>query len=536
MNTRTVVLCILDGYGLGRQDESDAVYQADTPNIDALMQHHPWGKLKAHGTAVGLPTDGDMGNSEVGHNAMGAGRVFAQGAKLVQVALKTGAMWESPVWKRAIQSTTLHFLGLLSDGNVHSHIDHLVQMIERAHSDGVQSVCVHVLTDGRDVSPRSTIRYISQLEITLSNINQNENRHYRIATGGGRMWITLDRYEADWSMVERGWNCHVMGEGTRYASATKAVQTQYDADEKIDDQWLKEFIIGDYSGMQDGDAVLFYNFRGDRAIEISNAFDAIDFPHFERRFPEGVNGDIYYAGMMQYDGDLKIPPNYLVEPPQIDNTVGDQLSKAGKRVFALSETQKFGHVTFFFNGNRSGALDGETQQEIKSLNVPFDQAPKMKADAITNLCVEAITSEQYDHIRLNIANGDMVGHTGNLEATIEAVEFVDACVGRIVQVCDTHNAILLITADHGNADEMAQWDKKTKAAKRDKNGKMVPSTAHSTHPVPFIVVDTKGEWTIRNESGSMLGGLSQIGATLLKLCDVPIPDDYLPELVTLSEK
>ena len=528
---QSVVLCILDGYGLGRQDQTDAVFQARTPNMDALMANHPWGKLKAHGTAVGLPTDGDMGNSEVGHNAMGAGRVFAQGAKLVQIALETGAMWDSPVWQRAVQAKTLHFMGLLSDGNVHSHIDHLTQMLNQADQDGVTSVCIHPLTDGRDVSPRSALHYIEQLETVLAAISQKPNRHYRIATGGGRMWMTMDRYEADWPMVERGWNCHVVGEGTRYDSAAQAVQTQYDADEKLDDQWLKPFVIGDYTGMQDGDAVIFTNFRGDRAIEISSAFDHDEFPHFDRRFPDGVEGRIYYAGMMEYDGDLHIPQNFLVAPPQIDNTVGDQMANAGKKVFAMSETQKFGHVTFFFNGNRSGALEGETQQEIESLNVPFDQAPRMKAEAITNQAVAAIQSESYDHIRINIANGDMVGHTGNLEATIEAVEFVDECVGKLVEACKTHNAILLVTADHGNADEMAQWDKKKKAPKVDVHGNWVPSTAHSKHPVPFIIMDPQNVWTINGTNGAHIGGLAQIGATLLKLCDVPIPSDYLPELV-----
>ena len=532
MTQRPVVLCILDGIGLGRQDECDAVHLAKTPVIDRLLNIAPWGKLKAHGTAVGLPTDDDMGNSEVGHNAMGAGRIFAQGAKLVNNAFDSGAMWESSVWKRAVQTTTLHFLGLLSDGNVHSHIKHLLQMISQAHIEGVQHVRVHVLTDGRDVSPRSALEYIAQLEEHLSTFN-NSGRDYSIATGGGRMWITLDRYEADWPMVERGWACHILGEGSRYDSASAAVQAQYDADDGIDDQWLKPFVIGDYTGVADGDSIIFYNFRGDRAIEISSVFDtpADEFTHFEKRFPEGVEGNVFFAGMMEYDGDLHIPQNYLVAPPAIDTTVGEQLANASKRVFALSETQKFGHVTFFFNGNRSGALDGETQQEIPSLNVPFNQAPKMKAFEVTNLSVNAIESKQYDHIRLNIANGDMVGHTGDLQATIEAVEFVDECVGRLVEACKDTDSILLVTADHGNADEMAQWDKKKKAPKRNAKGDLVPSTAHSKNPVPFIVFDPQNEWSVNGNNGDILGGLSQIGATLLDLCGVQIPDSYLPSLV-----
>lgn len=532
MTERPVVLCILDGVGLGRKDESDAVHLAKTPCLDTLMQNHPWGKIKAHGTAVGLPTDDDMGNSEVGHNAMGAGRIFAQGAKLVNNAFSSGDLWHSPVWKRIMQSKTVHFLGLLSDGNVHSHIDHLLQMITQADKEGQNTIRIHVLTDGRDVAPRSALEYIERLESHLATFN-HRGRDYAIATGGGRMWITLDRYEADWPMVERGWRCHMLGEGARYPSASAAVQSQYETDDSIDDQWLKPFVIGDYKGVCDGDAVILFNFRGDRAIEISSVFDSQPsaFAPFKKEFPEGVDGDIFFAGMMEYDGDLNIPRNYLVAPPAIDTTVGEQLANAGKRVFALSETQKFGHVTFFFNGNRSGALEGETQQEIPSLNVPFNQAPRMKALEVTNLSVEAINSKQYDHIRLNIANGDMVGHTGDLQATIEAVEFVDECVGRLVEVCKDTGSILLVTADHGNADEMAQWDKKSKSPKRRADGSLVPSTAHSRNPVPFIVYDPKEEWTLNDEYGTLIGGLSQIGATLLEMCGVSTPDGYLPSLV-----
>ena len=528
---RPVVLCILDGIGLGRKDECDAVHLAKTPHLDALMTSNSWGRLKAHGTAVGLPTDDDMGNSEVGHNAMGAGRIFAQGAKLVNNAFEKGAMWTSPIWQRAIQAKTLHFLGLLSDGNVHSHIKHLLQMISQAHQEGVQQIRIHILTDGRDVAPRSALTYIEQLEGHLHPFNNQPQRDYRIATGGGRMWMTMDRYEADWEMVERGWNCHVLGEGTRYNSASEAVQTQYDADAKIDDQWLKEFVVGDYQGMADGDAVILFNFRGDRAIEISSVFDSADFSHFQKRFPQGVRGDIFFAGMMEYDGDLHIPAQYLVAPPAIDTTVGEQLANAHKKVFALSETQKFGHVTFFFNGNRSGALPGETQQEIPSLNVPFNQAPRMKALEVTNQTIKAIESQSYDHIRINIANGDMVGHTGDLQATIEAVEFTDTCVGRIVEACQQTNSVLLITADHGNADEMAQWDKKTKAPKRDADGHLVPSTAHSKNPVPCILFDPQNEWALKTTDTDLLGGLAQIGASVLQLADVTIPDCYLPSLV-----
>lgn len=525
-----VVLCILDGIGWGNRDEMDAVYQANTPHLDRLMHTYPWGLLQAHGTAVGLPSDDDMGNSEVGHNAMGAGRVFAQGATLVQNAIQSGTMWQSASWKEAVHiaknGKTLHLLGLLSDGNVHSHIDHAIAMVQRADIEEISQVCLHILTDGRDVSPRSALAYIEKMETILATINTKGNRFYQIASGGGRMWMTMDRYEADWDMVQRGWNCHVLAQGRRFLHATDAVSTLYSENPKMDDQWLPAFVLGDYQGMQDGDAVILFNFRGDRAIEISKAFEDKSISTMQRG-----NISLFFAGMMEYDGDTHIPSRYLVPPPQISTTVGDILSKAKKTVFSISETQKFGHVTFFFNGNRSGALDGETQYEIPSFNVPCNQKPEMKAEDICGVVISAIQSGQYDHIRCNFANGDMVGHTGDFEATKLAVEIVDACVGKLAQACIEHNALLLITADHGNADEMAQWDKKAKKYKKNADGSFVVSTSHSLNPVPCILLDPSNTWTLIGEKEQQLGGLAQIGATILHLCGLEIPSSYLPSLV-----
>ena len=524
-----VVLCIMDGVGLRDDSHGNAVKQAQTPHLDRLMAEHAWCALRAHGTAVGLPSDGDMGNSEVGHNAMGAGRIFEQGASLVEAALASGRMWQSPVWKKLTEAPTLHLMGLVSDGNVHSHVRHLNAMIARAALDGVPRLRVHILTDGRDVDPRSALTWVEPLEANLA-AHRTEGRDYRVASGGGRMHITMDRYEADWDMVARGWQCHVHGEGRPFPSATQAIQTLYEEDRRVDDQWLPAFVIVDPNGepvgrIHDGHAVLFFNFRGDRAIEISRAFTESDFSGFER----GRTPKVYYAGMMQYDGDLHVPDEYLVAPPAIDRTVGEQLIAAGKRTFACSETQKFGHVTFFFNGNRSGYLDEAQERylDIPSDNAPFEERPWMKAAEVADACIEAIQSGTFDHVRLNFANGDMVGHTGHLEAARMAVEAVDLQIGRLWEATQAVGGILIITADHGNADDMFMRNKAGDPLK-NAEGTYVPRTSHTLAPVPFIVCDPRGRRELHNHDGA---SIAAIGTTVLELLGVPVPEDYLPGLV-----
>jgi len=468
-----------------------------------------------------------MGNSEVGHNAMGAGRVFEQGAKLVQEAIASGEAWQTEVWKNLVSAKTLHLIGLLSDGNVHSHIDHLMAMIDQAMTDGVVRLRVHALTDGRDVPARSAPSYIEPLEKKLAQCSTGAC-DYAIASGGGRMRITMDRYEADWSMVERGYRTHVLGEGRHFASASEAIETLYGEDPETNDQWLEAFVCvrdGQPVGpILDGDAVLFFNFRGDRAIEISQALEGDRFDRFDR----GDAPDIFFAGMMQYDGDLRLPQNYLVPPPAIDRTMGEYLVAAGLRSFVISETQKYGHVTYFFNGNRSGYLDEqlETYVEIPSDNIPFDQRPWMKAAEITDAAIEAIGSGDYDHVRLNLANGDMVGHTGNLEATRIAVSAVDHCVARLEQAVRAAKGVLVVTADHGNADEMWMRDKGGEVI-RSEGGDPLARTAHTLHPVPAILIDPSGERTLKADRDS---GIAQIGATVLALLGLETPEGYLPSL------
>ena len=420
---RPVLTIVMDGVGLAPAGEANAVSLARTPNLDKLLANYPMIRLRAHGTAVGLPSDDDMGNSEVGHNALGSGQVFAQGAKLVSNSIETGKMFTSETWQTLVNGvksngSTLHFIGLFSDGNVHSHIDHLKAMLNQAKAEGVAKIRIHILLDGRDVGETSAFEYIDPFEDFLSSL-RDETCDVKIASGGGRMKITMDRYEANWAMVEAGWKTHVLGEGRLFASAHEAVET-YRAETGAIDQDLDPFVIGEngqpVGTIEDGDSVIFYNFRGDRAIEISKTFEAgADFDKFDRvRVP-----NVLYAGMLEYDGDLHIPSRYLVSPPEITNTMGEYLADAGINQYAISETQKYGHVTYFWNGNRSGKFSDEleTYVEIPSDIVPFEQRPWMKCAEITDKLIEALESGKYDCLRVNFPNGDMVGHTGSLAAT-----------------------------------------------------------------------------------------------------------------------
>ena len=469
-----VVLVIMDGVGIGKYQEGDAVLDSNTPFLHYMMDKLPMTTLKAHGTAVGLPSDADMGNSEVGHNAMGCGRVFAQGAKLVTQAIETGRMFEGDTWKELIgkvneKQSTLHFIGLFSDGNVHSHIDHLKGMITKALAEGVKSIRLHILLDGRDVPETSALDYVDPFESWLADQAAAAGADCRIASGGGRMVITMDRYGANWDMVRKGWETHVAGKGRYFKNAHEAIETLR-AETKAIDQDLPPFVISDdgatpVGAIKDGDAVVYFNFRGDRALEISQAFEQPDFDKFERTpYPQ-----VYYAGMMEYDGDLHIPNHYLVNPPEIDRTLGEYLATTGITQLAISETQKFGHVTYFFNGNRSGMFDPKTEKyvEVPSDVVPFEQRPWMQCALITDQVCDAIAEGKYQFIRLNFPNGDMVGHTGVYQAVQTSMAALDICLERIYNAVEKAGGVMIITADHGNADDMYEHDK-TGAVKLDK--------------------------------------------------------------------
>ena len=463
----------------------------------------------------------------------GSGQVIDQGARLVDIALEDGSVFSDDGFKYISESFadhTLHFIGLLSDGGVHSRTDQLFLFIRGAAERGAKKIRVHVLTDGRDVPDGSSVRFVDELEAVLKSLPEGVDG--KIASGGGRMRVTMDRYEADWKIVERGWQAHVLGEAPhKFADAKTAVATLRGSGEAaVSDQWLDPFVIVDDAGkpvgtVEDGDAVVLTNFRADRVIEISKAFEYADFTAFDRvRWPK-----TRFVGMMQYDGDLKLPARYLVPPPAITRVSGELLAASGVSTFACSETQKFGHVTFFWNGNRSGYFNEslETYVEIPSDAVPFNEAPDMKAREITEAGKEAILSKKFKMIRINYANPDMVscsffsnlsfplpffprsfrathtarellsevaakrrekkarrssgnslgskrkkhlqnqvGHTGDLAATTGACALVDKCLGELLEVCESLGGRWLVTADHGNADDMVQRHKKSKREKK----------------------------------------------------------------------
>jgi 2,3-bisphosphoglycerate-independent phosphoglycerate mutase len=515
-----VLVIVMDGYGLSQLDVGNAIAAARKPTLDRLFAEFPHISLRAHGTAVGMPSDDDMGNSEVGHNAIGAGQVYSQGAALVANAIADGSIWQGQAWQQIVAGAkagrgVIHFIGLFSDGNVHSHIDHLKAMVVQAKLEGVKIVRIHALLDGRDVPETSALDYVVPFEAFLAGLG-SDGFDARIASGGGRQAITMDRYDANWPMVEKGWKTHVLGQGPQFANATAAVNGLRASHPGTIDQDLPEFVIAEHGQpvgtIEDGDSVVFYNFRGDRAIEITRAFVEPDFSRFERvRSPQ-----VTYAGMLQYDGDLQLPKRFLVTPPAIRDTSGEWFSKAGLSQFACSETQKFGHVTYFWNGNRSSKFEGETWQEVPSDVVPFEQRPWMKSAEIADAMIAALQSGQYQLLRCNFANGDMVGHTGNFRAATMAVEAVDLALARLLPAIAAAGGVALITADHGNAEEMFELDKKTQQPVLNPDGSYKAKTAHTLDPVPLILFDpvTGGKLGLKQTASA---GLSQIAATVANL-------------------
>jgi 2,3-bisphosphoglycerate-independent phosphoglycerate mutase len=513
-----VVTIVMDGYGFNPSGEGNAIAAACKPTLDRLLANYSNVLLKAHGRAVGMPTDEDMGNSEVGHNAIGAGQVYNQGAALVADSIQSGEIFARDAWKEIVgnvrgKNTVLHFIGLFSDGNVHSNIAHLKAMVAQSKQEGLKKVRIHILLDGRDVPETSALDYVLPFEQFLSEL-RSEDFDVCIASGGGRMQITMDRYNANWKMVEAGWKTHVLGEGRLFESAANAIETLR-GETKAIDQDLPPFVIAKDGApvgpIVDGDSVVFFNFRGDRAIEITRAFEEENFAEFDRvRFPK-----VCYAGMLQYDGDLKLPNRFLVPPPAIKNTSGEWFSQAGIKQFACSETQKFGHVTYFWNGNRSSKFDGETYLEIPSDVVPFEQRPWMKAAEVTDAMIEALKSGKYQTLRCNYPNGDMVGHTGSFRAATMAIEAVDLGLSRLLPVIDALGGVALITADHGNADEMYEIDKKTGLPKVNKDGSFKAKTSHTLNKVPCILYDNVSGGKLALREGDW--GLSNLAATTANL-------------------
>ncbi len=537
-----VLNVILDGIASSPHQAGNAVYHARTPCLDWLQKNCLHRSLYAHGHHVGMPQKNDMGNSEVGHNALGAGRIFAQGAKLVQDAITSGALYKSAPWQQLITTVTsrqcaLHFLGLLSDGNVHAHIEHLESLVEHAAQRGCPRIYLQLLSDGRDTPPTSALQLIARLEDKLTVIRKlAPASDIRIVSLAGRMVAFMDRYEANWDMVQRGWELVVNGKAPIYPSAAAGITAlRQAAATSFNDQYLPPFLIADAKHpvvtIKEHDVVVCFNFRGDRAIELSRAFE--NRAPLIQRNPLTVT----YYGMTLYDGDTQTPKQYLLPPPAINRTMGEYLTASGVKLFALSETQKYGHVTYFWNGNRSQPFSKtlETYIEIKNTDRPFEESPWMKAAEITDAAISAINSGNYRFGRINYPNGDMVGHSGDFNAAILAVEAVDLSLSRLLKAVAAAEGIAIVTADHGNCDEMFALSEAGEPL-LTANGNPVPKTSHSIHPVPFFIYDPayKNEYTLSQEQTLHAAGIANIAATTFMLMGYEAPKDYLPSLIKFT--
>jgi 2,3-bisphosphoglycerate-independent phosphoglycerate mutase len=512
------------------------VASAFKPNWEWLKKNALYTELKAHGTAVGMPSDEDMGNSEVGHNAIGAGRVFSQGASLVENAINSRALFEGETWKEMIANvvqhhTQLHFIGLLSDGNVHSHIRHLIAMLKEAKAAGVKKVRVHVLLDGRDVPPQSALVYVDQLEATLKELSTDgcdfRHRVRRRAPGhhDGPLRGGLEH-------GQEGVGHPLEGRGAPVPVRPRRHREVPADNPAVIDQDLPPFVVArdgkPVGALHANDSVIMINFRGDRALETCRAFEEENFTKFER----GPKPKVKFAGMMEYDGDTHTPKKYLVSPPAIDRTMGEYLTGSGVNILAVSETQKYGHVTYFFNGNRSGKFNEKLEDyvEIKSDRLPFEQRPWMKAAEITDVVLESIRANKHKFIRINYPNGDMVGHTGHVQAVEISVEATDLCVGRLMEAIKAAGGILVLTADHGNADEMYERNKKGEIVMDPRTGQPKAKTSHSLNPVPCFVWDPAGTAKARLSAAAQKGGLgiTSLTATCLKTARLRPPRRLRP--------
>ncbi len=537
-NRGLILTIVLDGIGISPREEGNAFKQAYTPTLTKLLKNTLYREIFAHGTHVGLPTDDDMGNSEVGHNALGAGNIYPQGAKLVNLAIKQNAIPSNPNWQKAInqvktKSSKLHFLGLLSDGNVHSHLDHLKYLVENAAKEGVQNIFLHLFLDGRDTEPHSSLNYLADLQAFFARVKEKYQILPQIASFGGRMIIVMDRYEADWSMIEKGWQLIVEGEGEKCWDALEKVKEIKKNDPNLNDQYIPPHIVADpqtnapLATVDDNDSVVFFNFRGDRAIEMCQALENEKLPTIEKK----KHPKIFFVGLLEYDPDKKIPRNFLINPPKIAEVMGQYLVHNKVKLFALSETQKYGHVTYFWNGNRSNKFNESLEDyfEIPSDNVPFDERPWMKSAEIADKTIELIQSEKYQCGRINFPNGDMVGHTGELTATRLSVEAVDWQLARILKALEKVNGVAIILADHGNCEEMYQIDK-NQNTKKDDLGNSLKKTSHTTNKVPLFIFDPlySGEYSWQEVDNP---GLSNIASTTLELLNFAPPDTFRPSLL-----
>lgn len=510
-----VVLAVMDGVGIAPAGPGNAVSLAHTEFLDRASQEYLNIPLAASGEAVGT-LKGDMGNSEVGHNALGSGQIIKQGIAGVEDAFKTGQIWDSRAWTAVIDNvlknhSTLHFSGIFSDGNIHANIAHLEKMIFMANARGVERIRVHLVFDGRDVPPQSEPKYIVRLESFLRPF-VSQGRDYKIASGGGRMVVVSDRYENDWPMVKRGWDMFFGHAENYFHSAAEGIEALRRQDPKVIDQYLPPFIVVDehdqpVGPVKKGDSFIYYDFRADRAIEISQAFTYIDFPYFDRGDyrPE----DVVFAGMTEYNSDTHVPELQLVPPITIHDPLNTFLGQHHVSQLAVSETVKFGHITYYFNGNSYDRAEGEDHIKIDSSTLPFDTRPWMQSAEIADAVLDNLN--KYKFIRLNFPGGDMVGHFGEIEPVITAMEAIDLQLARIAKKVDELGGILLITADHGNAEELL-----------DEHGQ--PKTSHTTNKVPCIFYDNtknRGKYTINDIKDPGLSNVAATIATLLGLENLP---------------
>lgn len=529
-----VVLAILDGVGLAPDGPGNAVSKAHTPFLGRAAREYLRVALDASGEAVGL-VPGQMGNSEVGHNTMGVGRAMKQDIARVNEAFASGEVFKSEAWVGAITTVlsrnrdrgeldkygvvwynqeigpaTLHFAGIFSDGGVHSHIDHLEQMIERAYHDGVRRMRVHAVLDGRDTPPQSEPKYIRRFE---NFVKKFPDADIKIADGGGRMVFVSDRYENDWDMVARGWDAMVNGEADYFfKTPEEAISILRRINPEVQDQDLPAFVIVDENEkpvgkIETGDALIYFDFRKDRAIEIAEAFCCSDFTHFNRGNYRPT--DVYFVGMTEYNSDTHIPEHRLIQPIPFEETLHQFLGERGISQLAVSETVKYGHVTYYFDGNSYEKAPGEEFIEIDSFKDPPVDRPWMRSADITDTVIENL--DKYKFIRLNFPNGDIVGHTANMEATIISIEAVDLCLARIAKEVDKLGGVLVIVADHGNAEELKSADGEKK-------------TSHTTNKVPCIICDNtvnKTKYILNNVSNPGLANLAATMAVLLGRNDYP---------------
>ena len=496
---KPLVLMILDGFGHSDRPEYNAIYAASTPVYDHLCATQPHGLISGSGMDVGLP-DGQMGNSEVGHMNLGAGRVVYQDFTRVTKAIRDGEFFENPaicaaVDKAVAAGKSVHIMGLLSDGGVHSHQDHIVAMAELAVRRGAQHIYLHAFLDGRDTPPRSAQPSIELLDATFARLGKG-----RIASLIGR-YFAMDR-DNRWDRVEQAYNLIVDGQGQfQAATAVAGLEAAYARDES--DEFVKATVIGEPVRVEDGDAVVFMNFRADRARELTRAFVDTDFTGFTRQRVPHLSG---YVMLTQYAASIDAPSAFAPEP--LTNVLGEYLANNGKTQLRIAETEKYAHVTFFFSGGREEPFPGEERILIPSPNVAtYDLQPQMSAPEVTDKIVDAIENQRYDVIIVNYANGDMVGHTGVFEAAVKAVECLDECMGRIVAALEKVGGEALMTADHGNVEQME--DEVTGQA----------HTAHTCEPVPFIYVGD------RNVSIREGGVLADVAPTMLKLLGLPQPKE-----------